>query len=211
MTVPKKRGKFRPPLTDEPAPTGRAAALIEPGATPAAPAEPEKDWKADPDLRAFVCLLSYDAGWMTEPRDIVWSFNAETKLVEVKRPEGSQSTMASTSAVYDGRKLEAIKTVIYARYGIQVAWKVEDFARPGAEARNGSPLGPRARFLRELSARAYTAGGTQHLIEIAMVDLVRYCVDLARAANGGDQSPSAIATRAQAAGAILALINPAPA
>lgn len=208
--MPPKRGKIRPSISSDPAPSPKRASLIATPAAPAAVAAPPRDWKAEPDLRAFACLLSWDAGWSSEPGEIVWSFDDDTKVVEVKRPTGSESRYESMRCKWDGAmKADAAIAEIRRRWGVIVAGKAEAFAFPD-RARSSAQelLGGRARYLRGIAMQL--AGASQPNIEAALVDVVRTCVAIARGANLGDPSASAAATRAIAAGALLELINPAP-
>lgn len=211
-----KRGKIRPSISSAPPPAPKRAALIgAPAAGPAVP--PPRDWKAEPDLRAFACLLSFDAGWMTEPASIEWSYDEAGQIVEVKRPAGSESTVTAsrgkiestqTTSKTAGPNNPTLKILddIGRRWGVAVRTKALMFSYQLAPEVEQTPLGPRATYLRILAARA--AGGGVNQIEIALVDLLRTCVSIVRGANLGDPSPSAATTRAMASGAMLEMINP---
>jgi hypothetical protein len=216
-----KRGKVRPSISSDPAPSPKRAALIGAPAATAPPTAPSRDWKADPELRAFACLLSFDAGWMTEPGAIEWSYDETTKAVEVKRPEGSESSVGASRGAAGPTPITSknagpanpaltILDHIGQRWGAAVRTKALLFSYQLAPEVEQTPLGPRATYLRLLASRAATAGAGAAQIEIALVDLLRTCVSIVRGANLGDPSPSAATTRAVASGALLEMINPPP-
>jgi hypothetical protein len=215
-----KRGKVVPTVSTSAPSAPPLGGQLLPG-SPTAPtlSGPVKDWKADPDLRAFACLLSYDAGWLQEPDAIVWTFDDKTKLVTVKRPEGSADTKEFSAATF---VQDSVTSLIHIERRWTKVWadKVRAFSAPGiAGPANGSPLGDRAVYLKQLAGRArdtitatayLSSESVQHVIECALVDVARYCASLAENANLGDQTISAKTTRAVARGAIVEMISPPP-
>lgn len=204
----KKQAKL---MEDAPprAPAARRPLLLPDAASAAGPAAEPKDWKADPDVRAFAFMLSWDSGWMSDGEEIEWTYDEASKVVEVKRPATSASRYEYSRATFRGTAVGAVDEA-QRRWGKAAAEKVRRFAYPTQAADPISPLGRSARYLKDLAARAWQAGATRELIEIALVDAVRHCADLARGANLGDPNPSAATTRAVASGAILELISPPP-
>lgn len=185
--------KRAPKLADEPAP---------------AVTEQKADWRVDPNLRAFACLLAFETGWMSEPEAISWLYDDARKVVVVHRPDGSTTLFGQTEAPPTLNAPQAILEV-QRRWGDAVRAKVERYAFPGA-APGDEPVGPapNARFLRSVAWRCVAEGPTEERIGMALADVVRHCVSLARSANVGDQSGSATFTRQVTVGMLLDLIKP---
>lgn len=203
----KPKGKTKPRISTDPPASKRATVPRLAAEAPAAAPADSFDWKADPDLRAFACLLSFDAGWMSEPADVRWTFEKEKKIVEVLRPEGSGSLYSATRGPA-ALNAEAVISEVRRRWGFAVAQKVEIFVFPERKPPGLLELlGPRAQYLRQLSEKIWLSPSREGM-EAAFVDVVRTCGELVRSANTGDQSASASQTRTVAAGRILELINP---
>jgi|SRR5215831_8799814 len=212
----KKTERRRPKTsisTEAPAPRRVPALAAEP--TPAAKPAEDTSWKADPDLRAFACLLSYETGWMSEPAAISWSFEAANKIIEVQRPAGSESlytaargplTMSAESAIAEARR----------RWGDARAIMVERFAFPDRDKPPaGQVLGARAQYLRQMARQTAIAvlhyphsDPATETIAASYVDLLRTVAASIRTANTGDQSAAATLTRNVAVARVLELINP---
>lgn len=173
-----------------------------------APAPEKPDWRQDPNLRAFACLLAFETGWMTEPENIAWLYDDARKVVRVQRPQGSTTLFGQTEASPNMNAPQAILEV-QRRWGDAVRAKVERYVFPASDP-PGEQTGPSpaARFLLSIARVCVAEGATEERIGMALADVVRHCVSLARSANIVDQSPSAAFTRQVTVGLLLDLISP---
>lgn len=212
----KPERKRRPPKASISSDPPRRAVVPQLAATAAAPPKPVEDlsWKTDPDLRAFACLLSYEAGWFTDPVAMVWTFGAD-KVIEVTRPQDNQSVVMASRGPLT-MSAEACISEIRRRWGFARGDAVEVFCFPDRAPQIAElVLGPHAQYLRQLARKTWFDGiqapNTDAAIEVLAASFVQICRTLAAridTANTGDQSASATQTRAVARARVLDLINP---
>lgn len=201
--------------------TPRRAVVPQLAATAAGPPKPVEDlsWKTDPDLRAFACLLSYEAGWFTDPADIAWTYGAD-KVIEVTRPPTNPSAVIASRGTLT-MSAEACIAEIERRWGVARKEAVEVYCFPDrAKANVETVLGPNAQYLRQMARQAWSdayarAERGDHIgqaatdvIAASYVQLLRTIAARIQTANTGDQSSSATQTRAVAVARVLDLINP---